>query len=148
MANHRQNSGSDSGSTYGGGLSRAGSSASSFTKPPPSRFAPPAAADPAPPAYTAGGGAAAAGGLAGKRPAPPPPIKPRIGVPAAKFVTALYDYAATAEGDLSFVTGDKIELVKKDGDWWTGRVNGQEGVFPGESRCAKDRARVKLFADF
>ena len=55
--------------------------------------------------------------------------------PQVEYVTALYDYAATAEGDLSFAAGDRIELVKKTDsteDWWTGRLNGVEGVFPGE----------------
>jgi amphiphysin len=46
----------------------------------------------------------------------------------------LYDYAAQADGDLTFATGDRIELVKKTDsseDWWTGKLNGAEGVFPG-----------------
>ncbi|CAO3673868.1 unnamed protein product [Umbelopsis vinacea] len=50
------------------------------------------------------------------------------------YVTALYDYAAQAEGDLSFSKGDRIELVQKTddvNDWWTGRYNGVTGVFPG-----------------
>lgn len=39
-----------------------------------------------------------------------------------------------ADGDLTFKTGDRIEIVKKtesQEDWWTGRLNGVEGVFPG-----------------
>ena len=39
-----------------------------------------------------------------------------------------------ADGDLSFKTTDRIEIVKKtesQEDWWTGRLNGAEGVFPG-----------------
>lgn len=39
-----------------------------------------------------------------------------------------------ADGDLSFKVGDRIEIVKKtesQEDWWTGRLNGMEGVFPG-----------------
>ena len=39
-----------------------------------------------------------------------------------------------ADGDLSFKTGDRIVIVKKtesQEDWWTGRLNGVEGVFPG-----------------
>lgn len=50
------------------------------------------------------------------------------------YVTALYDYAAQAEGDLSFSKGDRIELLQKTddvNDWWTGRYNGITGVFPG-----------------
>lgn len=58
------------------------------------------------------------------------PPKPRQ---TAQYVTALYDFTAQAAGDLSFRAGDQIELVKKTEsteDWWTGRVNGQEGAFP------------------
>ncbi|ORY42977.1 hypothetical protein BCR35DRAFT_311239 [Leucosporidium creatinivorum] len=128
LTTHRQNSGSDSSSV----LSRKTSTASSYK--PPVRGAYGAAAastsEPAPPAYSTGGATPA---LAGKRPAPPPP-RPKVGLPQTQYVTALYDYAATAEGDLSFAAGDRIELVKKTEsteDWWTGRLNGVEGVFPG-----------------
>ncbi|ORX69311.1 hypothetical protein DL89DRAFT_224241 [Linderina pennispora] len=58
---------------------------------------------------------------------------PRPG-PRPQFVVAIYDYAAQAEGDLSFREGDRIELVQRTAakdDWWTGRLNGVTGVFPG-----------------
>lgn len=48
---------------------------------------------------------------------------------------ALYDYDAQAEGDLSFKKDDKIELVERTqdaNDWWTGRLRGVIGVFPGK----------------
>lgn len=51
------------------------------------------------------------------------------------YVTALYDYAAQAEGDLTFAKGDRIQVVQKTqdvNDWWTGSLNGQTGVFPGK----------------
>ncbi|KIM61959.1 hypothetical protein SCLCIDRAFT_852039 [Scleroderma citrinum Foug A] len=66
-------------------------------------------------------------------PPPPPPLKPKP-KPAPEYVTALYDFDAQADGDLSFKTGDRIEVVTKtesQEDWWTGRLNGAEGVFPG-----------------
>lgn len=148
MATHRANSGSDAGSIGGASsLGRRTSGASSLSKPP-VRTAYGASAAGAseaapPPAYSSGAGVGAAGGLAGKRAAPPPPVKPRVGAAAAapvQYVTALYDYTAQAEGDLSFAAGDRIELVKKTEsteDWWTGRLNGQEGVFPGEREREK-----------
>jgi SH3 domain len=52
------------------------------------------------------------------------------------YVVALYDFEAQADGDLSFKTGDRIEIVEKTEsaeDWWTGKLNGQQGVFPGMS---------------
>lgn len=48
--------------------------------------------------------------------------------------TALYDYTAQAEGDLTFSAGDSIEIIERTSDpnhWWTGKLNGQVGLFPG-----------------
>jgi amphiphysin len=78
--------------------------------------------------------------------------KPKA-APKIQYVVALYDFVAQvdipidsfydlflrfaqADGDLSFSTGDQIEVVERGAsaeDWWTGRLNGQQGVFPG--RC-------------
>ena len=51
-------------------------------------------------------------------------------------MTALYDYEAQAEGDLSFTTGDVIEIVTRtnnENEWWIGKLNGKQGQFPGMS---------------
>lgn len=74
---------------------------------------------------------------AGKAKPPPPKPKPSrfSGVPAAETVTALYDYEAQAEGDLSFSTGDVIEIVSRtqnENEWWIGKLNGMQGQFPGK----------------
>jgi amphiphysin len=56
------------------------------------------------------------------------------GVPAAETATALYDYEAQAEGDLSFTTGDVIEIVTRtnnENEWWIGKLKRKEGQFPG-----------------
>lgn len=63
---------------------------------------------------------------------PPAPTYPPA-APAARTCTALYDYTAQAQGDLTFTAGAVIEVVEQ-GDanaWWTGRYNGQTGSFPG-----------------
>jgi amphiphysin len=79
--------------------------------------------------------------------AKPPPPKPKpsrfSGAPVAETATALYDYEAQAEGDLSFTTGDVIEIVTRtsnENEWWIGKLKGKEGQFPGLSFFA--------FADF
>lgn len=79
---------------------------------------------------------------AAKSKAAPPPPKPKpsrfSGVPQAENVTALYDYEAQAEGDLSFSTGDVIEIIQRtnnDNEWWTGRIGARSGQFPGECTC-------------
>ncbi|CAM1500996.1 Fc.00g101580.m01.CDS01 [Cosmosporella sp. VM-42] len=70
--------------------------------------------------------------------AKPPPPKPKpsrfSATPKAETVTALYDYAAQAEGDLSFRTGDVIDIISRtqnDNEWWTGKLQGKQGQFPG-----------------
>jgi len=104
----------------------------SYSKPAP---APPVAAPAAPPPYTPPAANATAMAVATKRAPPPPPgAKPAPKPPVVHYVVALYDFEAQADGDLSFRTGDQIELLEKTNsseDWWTGRLNGQKGVFPG-----------------
>jgi len=112
---------------------RSVSSGSDYKKsvPPPQTNSSQAAPPPYSPSFNTGASAAAT-----KRPAPPPPLKPKpkSNAPQIKYVVALYDFAAQTDGDLSFNTGDRIELVEKTQsteDWWTGRLNGVQGVFPG-----------------
>jgi len=78
------------------------------------------------------------GAAAKAKGAAPPPPKPKpsrlSGAPPSETVTALYDYEAQAEGDLSFSTGDVIEIVTKtnnENEWWVGKINGRQGQFPG-----------------
>lgn len=118
------------------------SSTSSYIKkappPPPgssAATAPPPPYSPSANAATKPGFAAAAASAAAskKAPPPPPPLKPKP--KAADYVVALYDFDAQADGDLDFKAGDRIEIVEKSDsteDWWTGRLNGKQGVFPGE----------------
>jgi len=71
--------------------------------------------------------------------APPPsiPSRPAPALPqrnSVQYVTALYDFTAQNAGDISFKRGDRIEIVKKTdnaNEWWTGKINGQVGQFPG-----------------
>jgi len=120
--------------------SRSASTSASFKKAPPP---PPSSSSHAapPPPYTTlasvGSVSPAITSVAATKraPPPPPPLKPKPKpTPQIKYVVALYDFAAQADGDLSFNTGDRIELVQKSDsaeDWWTGRLNGVQGVFPG-----------------
>ncbi|KAK9450265.1 uncharacterized protein V1518DRAFT_372071 [Limtongia smithiae] len=46
---------------------------------------------------------------------------------------ALYTFPGEQDGDLGFRKGDIITVVKKSDsvdDWWTGRKDGREGIFP------------------
>ncbi|KAH6844981.1 BAR domain-containing protein [Chaetomium sp. MPI-CAGE-AT-0009] len=82
--------------------------------------------------------ALAAAAAAKSKPPPPKPKPSRLSAtpaaPKVETVTALYDYAAQAEGDLSFRAGDVIEVVvrtQNGNEWWTGRIEGRQGQFPG-----------------
>uniref|UniRef100_A0A4W3HN18 Mitogen-activated protein kinase kinase kinase n=1 Tax=Callorhinchus milii TaxID=7868 RepID=A0A4W3HN18_CALMI len=56
--------------------------------------------------------------------------------PGVPLWTAVYDYEASAEDELSLRRGDAVEVLSKDwtvsGDegWWTGRVRRRVGIFP------------------
>jgi len=154
MVHAQRQNGQGNGLTPGGPsstLARVPSSSSAVTRAPPPtasgfKKAPPppppssssfAAASAAPTPYSPANSSSAgttSSSTGAKRPPPPiPSAKPKL-KPAPQYVVALYDFAAQADGDLSFNVGDRIEIVKRTqtaDDWWTGRVNGREGVFPG-----------------
>lgn len=83
---------------------------------------------------TTGGSSLSAAAKA--KPAPPPP-KPKPAQFTGKqveTVTALYDYEAQAEGDISFSAGEVIEIVQRtnnENEWWSGKIRGKTGQFPG-----------------
>ena len=109
-------------------LSSVSRSPSTFTKKAPP---PPPTAPTAPPPYTPQNSSTSA--AVKRAPPPPPPLKPKP-KPAVQYVVALYDFQAQADGDLDFNTGDRIEIVEKTAsqeDWWTGKLKGRQGVFPG-----------------
>ncbi len=45
-------------------------------------------------------------------------------------VLALFSYTAQNEDELTFYKGSVINVIKKEGDWWKGELNGQVGMFP------------------
>lgn len=46
------------------------------------------------------------------------------------YYVAMYPYESNEPGDLSFVAGEMVTIIKKDGDWWTGTIGARTGVFP------------------
>lgn len=61
---------------------------------------------------------------------PPPPVPRKI---KSETCVALYDYVPQASGDLPLKAGQVIEILERtetDG-WWTGRIDGEQGIFPG-----------------
>jgi len=68
-------------------------------------------------------------------PVPVPPAEPEpeaVDISKLDTVSALYNYTADEEGELTFKEGDTIYVISKDpSGWWRGRtVAGAEGDFP------------------
>uniref|UniRef100_A0A8C5PKS5 mitogen-activated protein kinase kinase kinase n=1 Tax=Leptobrachium leishanense TaxID=445787 RepID=A0A8C5PKS5_9ANUR len=78
--------------------------------------------------YDAGGGAGDCSGVIEKHPSSSPsnPF----------YWTAVFDYEASAEDELTLRLGDLVQVLSKDsqvsGDegWWTGRIQDRVGIFP------------------
>ncbi|ELP83397.1 SH3 domain containing protein, partial [Entamoeba invadens IP1] len=68
-----------------------------------------------------------ANGTPQRRAAPPPPQR---GGPKKERVRCGFDYTAQEQGELTFKEGDIITVMKKEGDWWMGELNGVQGYFP------------------
>ncbi|THH21262.1 hypothetical protein EW146_g246 [Bondarzewia mesenterica] len=74
---------------------------------------------------------------------PPPPASTELGPPVRRNVPpppvqlsrakAIWGYNENGQeqNDLSFRAGDVIEVVAEtNADWWTGKINGKQGLFP------------------
>uniref|UniRef100_A0A8B9SG43 mitogen-activated protein kinase kinase kinase n=1 Tax=Apteryx owenii TaxID=8824 RepID=A0A8B9SG43_APTOW len=76
---------------------------------------------------------------------------PRKGNP---FWTAVFDYEAAAEEELTLRRGDVVEVLSQDstvsGDegWWTGKVQGKVGVFPSNYVSSEPAAAGPLEVSF
>nr|XP_023015070.1 intersectin-1 isoform X3 [Leptinotarsa decemlineata] len=47
-----------------------------------------------------------------------------------EYFIANYPYQSQEPGDLTFNAGEVIAVIKKDGDWWTGKLGSNVGIFP------------------
>jgi len=67
-----------------------------------------------------------------KKAAPPPQptrVKSMIQLQTA---IAVFDYKSQANDELDLKEGEVVEIVSKDASgWWTGRLRGKQGLFPG-----------------
>lgn len=43
---------------------------------------------------------------------------------------ACYPYQSAEVGDLTFDAGEEVQVIKKEGDWWTGVIGTRVGIFP------------------
>lgn len=59
---------------------------------------------------------------------------------------ALYSYSSTEPGDLTFIEGEEILVTQKEGEWWTGSIDGRTGIFPSNYVKPKDQ-EVSLYTE-
>jgi len=62
-----------------------------------------------------------------------PPARPQSIVqsaPAKRYAVALYPFTAQNPVELSFNYGDRIAIISQQGEWWTGELNGKQGLIP------------------
>eukprot|EP00741_Cyanophora_paradoxa_P018206 tig00021038_g17579.t1 len=106
--------------------------------PAPAHAAAPGSAYPSAPLSPSGAGAGgphwpASPSAAAPPAAPPaPPAPPRLPPPRRPAERAQVNFAFVAEHDneLSIAVGEVISVLKKDGGWWEGELNGRRGLFP------------------
>lgn len=55
------------------------------------------------------------------------PVEP---IEAGEYYVAAYPYESGEPDDLTFEAGESVLVVKKDGDWWTGKIGFRVGIFP------------------
>ena len=64
------------------------------------------------------------------QPVPTPSDHIPSDTPTSDTYKANYTFNSEEEGDLSFAEGDIIKVIKKDGEWWLGELDGRKGLFP------------------
>ncbi|GJQ83722.1 putative Eps15 homology domain protein [Trypoxylus dichotomus] len=47
-----------------------------------------------------------------------------------EYYIANYPYQSVEQGDLTFNAGEIISVLRKEGDWWTGKIGEKSGIFP------------------
>nr|CAH7740527.1 unnamed protein product [Callosobruchus chinensis] len=71
-----------------------------------------------------------------------------------EYYIANYPYQSQEVGDLTFNAGEVIAVIKKEGEWWTGKLGDNVGIFPSNyvqkvdtsSNAAKSTHNVSEFA--
>ena len=64
-------------------------------------------------------------------PVPPRPAELDMSIPVRPQLRALYDFKGNGVDELSFRSGDVINVIQEeDGGWYNGELNGQKGFVP------------------
>ncbi|CAL8375530.1 unnamed protein product, partial [Gadus morhua 'NCC'] len=81
---------------------------------------------------------------AGSSSSPPPPCPGGGGPQPNPYWTAVFDYEAAADEELTLRRGEPLEVLSKDskvsGDegWWTGKIRDKVGIFPSNYVTRRD----------
>uniref|UniRef100_A0A8C5X5P8 SH3 domain containing 19 n=1 Tax=Malurus cyaneus samueli TaxID=2593467 RepID=A0A8C5X5P8_9PASS len=70
---------------------------------------------------------------------------------SVEWCEALHDFTAETKDDLSFKKGDYIQILEQvDLEWYRGRLNGKEGIFPAVfvQSCSGTKGKAKALYDF
>lgn len=70
-------------------------------------------------------------------------IKPAEGLSEAYI--SVYPYQSAESGDLSFEQGERMIVIKKEGEWWTGVIGDRVGIFPSNYVQPDDGVPVSFF---
>lgn len=81
-------------------------------------------------------------------PAPEPEPEPEQLPENVEYYIASYPYQSVEQGDLTFNAGDILIIVKKEGDWWTGKIGDNIGIFPSNYVQKYDAAQVRVLFIF
>lgn len=60
----------------------------------------------------------------------PLPLPKPASLRSAPLATALYDFNASDNTELSFKTGDKLTILTQEGNWWKAELRGRQGTIP------------------
>jgi hypothetical protein len=61
---------------------------------------------------------------------PQKPVEAAAAASSEVLYVALHPYNSEEPGDLIFEAGEEIEVIKKEAEWWTGKIGDRTGVFP------------------
>lgn len=66
----------------------------------------------------------------------------------SEYYIANYTYISQEPGDLTFNAGEVLTVLKKEGDWWTGKIKNNVGIFPSNYVQRVDVVSIFFMFDF
>ncbi len=70
------------------------------------------------------------------------PTEPKKDIPGEWYVST-FPFEQMEAGDLAFSSGERLLVLQKDGDWWTGKIGDRTGIFPANYVQKEGEVRVE-----